>query len=44
VFPGLNHLFQQSKTGLPGEYASSPETFAPVALQTMTDWILAQVK
>jgi pimeloyl-ACP methyl ester carboxylesterase len=44
VFPGLNHLFQQSKTGLPGEYASSPETFAPIALQTMTDWIVAQVK
>lgn len=44
IFPGLNHLFQESKTGLPIEYASIPQSFAPVALKTITDWILAQLK
>ena len=37
---GLNHLFQHCKTGLPSEYASIEETFAPEALSAMKDWIL----
>jgi pimeloyl-ACP methyl ester carboxylesterase len=37
---GLNHLFQQSKTGLVQEYAQLEETFNPAALQLMTEWIL----
>lgn len=41
VFPGLNHLFQTTKTGAVSEYAEIEETIAPVALQTMGDWILA---
>jgi pimeloyl-ACP methyl ester carboxylesterase len=36
---GLNHLFQTATTGAPGEYADIEETFAPVALDTITDWI-----
>lgn len=38
--PGLNHLFQTASTGSPGEYAQIEETIAPVALQTITGWIL----
>jgi uncharacterized protein len=30
--PGLNHLFQTTKTGAPSEYAEIEETIAPVAL------------
>ena len=37
--PGLNHLFQTCKTGSPSEYAGIDETIAPLALQTMGDWI-----
>jgi uncharacterized protein len=39
--PKLNHLFQTSETGLPGEYGKIEETFAPVALKTIGDWVLA---
>ncbi len=38
--PGLNHLFQTSKTGSPSEYSQIEETIAPIALETMGDWIL----
>ena len=37
--PGLNHLFQTSKTGSPSEYAKIEETFAPAALEIVGDWI-----
>lgn len=43
-FPNLNHLFQTAKTGNVNEYAQINETIAPVALETMGTWILAQVK
>jgi pimeloyl-ACP methyl ester carboxylesterase len=36
---GLNHLFQHAVTGLPSEYGSIEETFAPEALTLITDWI-----
>ncbi|HYD51350.1 MAG TPA: alpha/beta fold hydrolase [Gemmatimonadaceae bacterium] len=42
--PGLNHLFQTAKTGAPAEYASIEETFAPDALQRISDWITARFK
>ncbi|MDQ1327447.1 MAG: uncharacterized protein QG641_727 [Candidatus Poribacteria bacterium] len=42
--PGLNHLFQTAKTGVPSEYAAIEETISPTALKTMGDWILKQVK
>ncbi|MCR9291600.1 MAG: alpha/beta hydrolase [bacterium] len=38
--PGLNHLFQQSATGLVQEYAELEETFNTRALELMTNWIL----
>lgn len=41
--PGLNHLFQNAKTGLPSEYADIEETIAPLALQTISRWIGLQV-
>lgn len=41
LLPKLNHLFQTSATGAPSEYAEIEETMAPIALQTMGDWIIA---
>jgi pimeloyl-ACP methyl ester carboxylesterase len=38
-FPDLNHLFQNCKTGLPGEYGKIEETMAPVVLEAIGDWI-----
>jgi pimeloyl-ACP methyl ester carboxylesterase len=38
--PGLNHLFQHAPTGSPTEYGGIEETFAPEALNTISDWIL----
>jgi pimeloyl-ACP methyl ester carboxylesterase len=40
----LNHLFQNCQTGEPEEYLSISETFAPVALKTMSDWLLERLK
>ncbi len=40
VLPGLNHLFQNSETGLPAEYNIIEETFDPQTLVIITDWIL----
>ncbi len=40
--PNLNHLFQTATTGGIAEYAQIEETIAPVALDTMTDWIAKQ--
>jgi len=42
--PGLNHLFQESETGSPSEYGNIEQTFSPVALKVISDWILEQVK
>lgn len=43
-FPGLNHLFQTAKSGLPDEYARIEETMAPVALETIAAWILRHTR
>lgn len=40
--PKLNHLFQNAQTGSPTEYAKIEETFAPVALNLISDWILKE--
>ena len=37
--PGLNHLFQTSATGDPGEYGPLQETMSPTALAVISDWI-----
>lgn len=42
VLPGLNHLFQHSESGAVSEYALIEETFAPQALEIITDWIEAR--
>ncbi len=41
--PGLNHLFQTCQTGAVAEYGQIEETIAPVALETMSKWILKHV-
>jgi pimeloyl-ACP methyl ester carboxylesterase len=43
-FPDLNHLFQEAKTGSPAEYSPIEQTFAPAALDFMTDWVVKQAK
>ncbi len=43
ALPGLNHLFQHAKTGLPSEYEKIEETISPSALKIIGDWILKQV-
>lgn len=40
----LNHLFQTCETGLPDEYGSIQETISPVALKTISDWILQHIQ
>jgi uncharacterized protein len=37
--PGLNHLLQPARSGLPAEYAQIEVTIAPAALETMASWI-----
>jgi len=37
---GLNHLFQTAKTGNINEYKNIKETFSPIALKIIKDWIL----
>ncbi len=38
--PDLNHLFQTCTTGMPSEYGMIEETFSPVAMKIVGDWIL----
>lgn len=40
----LNHLFQNADTGLVDEYAKIEETFAPVAMEKVSSWILTRTK
>jgi len=44
IFPSLNHLFQECETGTIDEYNKIEQTFAPVALEAISDWILLQTK
>ena len=41
--PGLNHLFQTCTTGAVSEYDRIEETFAPVALGTVRDWLVKRL-
>lgn len=36
---GLNHLFQECKTGSPAEYAQIEQTFSPSAMEEILNWI-----
>lgn len=40
---GLNHLFQNAKTGKMDEYSEIEETFASDALEIISDWILDHI-
>nr|WP_315487197.1 alpha/beta fold hydrolase [uncultured Undibacterium sp.] len=40
--PKLNHVFQTATTGSPSEYSKIEETIAPLALNTISDWIRQQ--
>lgn len=42
--PGLNHLFQECKTGLPSEYSIIDQTFSQTALNEILNWIKIQTK
>jgi len=44
VLPGLNHLFQTAGTGAPTEYAAIEETFSPVALDQISEWITERTR
>lgn len=39
ALPGLNHLFQNCRTGSPAEYGQIEETFSPEALAIIGDWL-----
>jgi len=41
--PKINHSLQTGVTGSLAEYATIQETIAPLALQTISDWILKRV-
>lgn len=43
ALPGLNHLFQTDPKAT-GRYAEIEETFAPSALQVVSDWLAKRVK
>jgi uncharacterized protein len=39
VLPGMNHLFQQAKTGLPDEYFTLPNVFEAAMRDRMITWL-----
>lgn len=43
-FPNTNHLFQECTTCSVDEYEKLEQTFSPVALKQIADWIAVQVK
>jgi len=42
--PRLNHLFQECNTGSSTEYAQIEQTFSPIALTAILNWLQIQVK
>jgi len=40
----LNHFFQECETGKMNEYRKIDQTFSPVALKEISDWVLKRVK
>jgi len=40
TLPGLNHLFQESGSGMPQEYSSIEQTMAPEAMDRIARWVL----
>lgn len=44
IYPKLNHLFQECDAGTIQEYETIEQTFAPYALEDISNWILKTVK
>jgi pimeloyl-ACP methyl ester carboxylesterase len=42
--PGMNHLFQECKTGLSDEYGIIEQTFSPIALTEILTWVKSVTK
>ncbi|WP_052597747.1 S9 family peptidase [Aureispira sp. CCB-QB1] len=42
AIPNLNHLFQTAETGAVDEYVKIEETFSPVAMELVLDWMKKQ--
>ena len=42
--PKHNHLFQRAQTGTISEYAKIEETISPIALESISQWILTQTR
>ncbi|TRZ44319.1 alpha/beta hydrolase family protein [Robertkochia solimangrovi] len=40
----LNHLMQESETGLPGEYGLIPQTLSPEVMNLISEWIKDQFR
>ena len=43
-YPNLNHLFQNSTTGLPSEYGQIEETFSEKVMKDMVEWITKHIE
>lgn len=43
-YPALNHLFQESSTGMADEYARITQTISPVVLTDVTTWLKKQTE
>ena len=41
---GLNHLFQTAETGAESEYNKIEETFSPIAMELIAEWLDKIVK
>lgn len=44
ILPDLNHLFQECQTGSQSEYETIEQTFSPIALEEISNWLLVQTK
>lgn len=42
--PALNHLFQESDTGSPYEYQVIEQTYSPIMLEEVLNWLKLQIK
>jgi uncharacterized protein len=43
-YPNLNHMFQECETGLPAEYSMIEQTFSPIVMEDVANWILDTIK
>lgn len=44
MYEGLNHLFQEAKTGSPTEYGTIEQTLSPVVMEDVAKWIQSKEK